>query len=86
MLFQVIFMGETSLTSLFCTFVWPVSSMAWFVLLQLALEREGFVAVATLELAINMFVRMQLQGTLCLEKLVALIALKWSMLLLEMLV
>ena len=60
--------------------------MAWFVLLQLALKREGFVAVTALELAINMFIRMELQGTLCLEKLVALIALKWSMLLLEMLV
>ena len=79
-------MGETSLTSLFCTFVWPASSVAWFVLLQLVLKREGFVAVAALKLAINMFIRMQLQGTLCLEKLVALIALKRLMLLLEMLV
>ena len=80
------FMGETPLTSLFCTFVWSVSSMARFMLLQLALEREGFVAVSALELAINMFVRVQLQGTLCRKKLVALTALKWSMLLLEMLV
>ena len=80
------FMGETPLTSFFCTFVWSVSSMARFVLLQLALEREGFVAVSALELAINMFVRVQLQGTLCRKKLVALTALKWSMLLLEMLV
>ena len=54
------FVRETSLTPLFCAFVRPVSSMAWFVLLQLALEWKGFVAVTALELAIDMFVRMQL--------------------------
>ena len=80
------FVGETALTSLFCTFLWSISSLTWFVLLQLALKREGFVTVTALELTIHMFIGMQLQGMLCLEKFVTLVALKWSMLFFEMLV
>ena len=79
-------MRETVLTSLFYTLVWSVSGVAWFVLLQLALKREGFVTVTALELTIHMFIGMQLQGTLHLEKFVALVALKWSMLFFEVLV
>ena len=79
-------MGETPFASFFRAFVWSVSCMTQFVLLELALEGESFVTVSTFELAIHMFIRVQLQGTLCCKKLVALAALQWLMLLLEMLV
>ena len=80
------FMGETPLASFFCALVWSVNNMTRFVLLKLAFEGESFVTVSTFELAINVFIRRQLQGTLCRKKFVALAALQLSMLLLEILV
>ena len=62
-------MGETPFASFFRAFVWSVDCMTQFVLLELALEGESFVTVSTFELAIHLFIRVQLQGTLCCKNL-----------------